>query len=151
MKATKKNIEDFFKEKKIAVAGVSRNPKKFGYQIFKELMLKNHEVFPVNPNAQEIDGIPCYSSVDALPSDIQSLLIVTPKAQTDRILLEAIKKGITNIWVQQMSETPESFKIASQHKNNIILKKCAFMFADPVKGIHKFHRTIMKFFGKLPK
>lgn len=151
MKATKKNIEDFFNEKKIAVAGASRNPKKFGNQIFKELKLKHHDVYPVNPNADEIDGIPCFPSVEALPSDVQSLLIVTPKSQTNQILLEALKKGISNIWVQQMSETPETFSIAEQHKNNIILKKCAFMFSDPVKGMHKFHRTIMQLFGRLPK
>lgn len=150
MKATKQAIEAFFAQKTIAIAGVSRNPKKFGHQIFSELKKKHHLVVPINPNVQEIDGIQCFPSVTAIPPDIQSLLIVTPKSQTDALLLEAIEKGIANIWVQQSSETQETIQIASKHNNNIILKQCAFMFTNPVSGIHKFHRSILKLFGRLP-
>jgi len=151
MKITKKDIDIFLQPKKLAIAGASRNPKKFGYGIFKELLKNGYEVIPVNPNADEIEGIKCYHSVSEIPGEVKSLLIVTPREQTDRVLREAINKGIPNIWVQQMSETEDTIKIAEEYQVDIIYKKCIYMFAEPVTGIHKFHRTIVRIFGRLPK
>lgn len=151
MQVSRKHIDKFFEPKRLAVAGASRNPKKFGHGIFKELLNKGYEVLPVNPNTDEIDGIKCYRSVTEIPDDVKSLLIVTPKEQTDNVLREAIKKGIINIWVQQMSETEDTIKIAEEYQIDVIHKKCIYMFAEPTAGIHKFHRTIVKIFGRLPK
>jgi predicted CoA-binding protein len=151
MKVTRKEIEKFFEPKKLAIAGASRNPKKFGHGIFKELLSKGYEVVPVNPSATEIDGVTCYHNVSEIPDDVKSLLIVTPREETDGVLREAINKGISNIWVQQMSETEDTIKIAEEYQVDVIYKKCIYMFAEPVSGIHKFHRVIARIFGGLPK
>ena len=97
MKVTKDQINSFFEGKKLAIAGVSRSTKKFGYQIFNALKEKNYSVIPINPNADIIDGEVCYKSISNLPSGVDSILIVTPKHETDTVLREAIKKGIKNI------------------------------------------------------
>jgi len=151
MNIKKQQIESFFKAEKIAIAGVSRSSKKFGYQVFHELKLKKYPVIPLNPNADTIDGEVCYKKISDLPSGTESLLILTPKHETDAVLKEAIGKGIKNIWIQQMSETPDSMKIAAEAQKEIIAGKCVFMFAEPVQSIHKFHRAIVKLFGGLPK
>lgn len=151
MKVRRQQIDDFFKRRLIAVAGVSRNPKKFGYEVFKELRGKGYEVLPVNPNTDEIAGVKCYKNVASLPEQVDSMLIVTPKDQTDDLLREGINKGIKNIWVQQMSNTSETLKIAEEYEKEIIFGKCIFMFAEPVKSFHRFHRSLVKIFGGLPK
>jgi len=151
MKVTKQLIDNFYKEKRIAIAGVSRNPKKFGYQVFDELVKKGYEILPVNPKTNKINDVDCYPDVEDLPSNVDSLLIMTPKEQTDEILKKAINKGIKNIWVQQMSETSETLKIAEEYQKEIIHHKCIFMFSEPVNGFHKFHRTLVKLFGGMPK
>jgi predicted CoA-binding protein len=106
---------------------------------------------PIHPEAEMIHNTKCFKSVAELPSDIDSLLIMTPKSATDDIMKEAFKKGIRNIWVQQMSETQETLKIAEREKKEIITGKCIYMFTQPVSGLHKFHRSISKIFGLLPK
>jgi predicted CoA-binding protein len=151
MKVTKQLIDNFFKDKQIAIAGVSRNPKKFGYLVFKELKSKGYKVLPVNPNADVLDDTKCYHQIEKLPSDVESLLILTPKSETDETLRRAINKGIKNIWVQQMSETQKTLKIAGEYEKEIIHHKCIFMFTEPVEGLHKFHRTLVKIFGNIPK
>ena len=151
MKITKDQINSFLNGNKIAIAGVSRSSKKFGYQVYKELMDKNFPVLAINPNADTINGESCYKSVSELPADVESILIVTPKQQTDVVLREAIQKGIKNIWVQQMSNTEQTLKIAEEYQREIISGKCIFMFAEPVKGFHKFHKTLIKLFGGLPE
>jgi hypothetical protein len=148
---SKKDIRDFLEPKKLAIAGVSRNPKKFGRAVFDGLKKIGYTVFPVNPNTADIDGEKCYASVKDLPDEVRHLIIVTPKKDTDSVLREAIGRGITHVWVQQMSETRETPRIAKESHVELITNKCIFMFADPVKGIHKFHRTIVGIFGMLPK
>lgn len=151
MKVRRQQIDDFFEGEQIAIAGVSRSPKKFGHEVFKELKDKGYEVLPINPNADAIAGIKCYKNVESLPEQVDSMLIVTPKDQTNDLLREGIKKGIKNIWVQQMSNTEETLNIAEEYEKEIIYGKCIFMFAEPVKSIHKFHRNLVKLFGGLPK
>jgi len=150
MTTTKQQIDTFFKSEYFAIAGVSRNEKKFGRKVYDELLRNNYKVVPINPLTKEINGSTCYPSVDELPNHIESLLILTPKVQTDQILKQAINKDIKNIWVQQFSNTNETLRIAQQHNQDIIHSQCIFMYAEPVKGFHKFHRTIVKVFGKLP-
>ena len=151
MKTDKKSIESFFETRHIAIAGVSRNPKKFGNVVYQELKTNGYTVYQVNPNVSELNGEVCYKSVSELPPEAASLLIATSKGQTLQVLKDAVTKGIRNIWIQQMSETKEAIEFARSSNITPIMKECIFMFAEPVKGFHKFHRNIKKFFGALPK
>jgi predicted CoA-binding protein len=148
---TRKKIDDFLRNKRLAIAGVSRNPKKFGHTVYRDLKENGYEVLAVNPVAESINGDPAFKTVSELPQDVRHLLILTPKQETDAVLREAINKGITNIWVQQMSETADTIRIAEEFNVELITGKCIYMFAEPVTGFHKFHRTLMKIFGRLPK
>ena len=150
MKASRKTIESFLSEKKIAIAGVSRNSKKFGYTVFQELSQKGFDVYPVNPNAGSLGGTPCFQSISALPTDVRNLLVLTPKDQTAGVIREAVSKGISGIWIQQMSETSEALQIAQENKVDLISKQCILMWVEPVKSIHRFHRNLKKLFGLLP-
>ncbi len=151
MKSTKASIDSFLSNHKIAIAGVSRDPRKFGYQVFKQLKEKGFEVFPVNPETDNIAGTPCFRSVSALPLSVHSLVIITPKKQTRDVVAEAMAKGIDNIWIQQMSDTPEAIELTKSHPVNLVVKECILMHTDPVTGIHKFHRNIKRFFGLYPR
>jgi hypothetical protein len=151
MKATKKSIDSFLSSKRVAIAGVSRDPKKFGFIVFKHLRENGFEVFPINPGTDNISGTPCFGSVGALPLNVHNLIILTPKKQTRNVVAEAIAKGIDNIWIQQMSDTPEALELARSHPVNLVAGECILMHTDPVTGIHKFHRSISRLFGLYPR
>ncbi|MBR8535039.1 CoA-binding protein [Carboxylicivirga sediminis] len=150
MTVTKQQIDDFLKAQSIAIAGVSTDERKFGRKVFDELVKSGYQVLPINPNTNNINGHVCYQSVNELPEHTESLLIITPKNETDKVLKEAINKGIKNIWVQQFSNTENTIAIAEEYQQEIIHSKCIFMFAEPVKGFHKFHKQLLKVFGRLP-
>lgn len=147
---TQKQITDFLANDPIAMAGVSRNPKKFGFTAFKELKGKGLNLIPINPNADEIEGEKVYRSVKDLPDEVMALLVFTKKNQTQSVLQDAKEKGIKHIWVQQMSDTPEALSVLEGTDINLITKQCIMMFHEP-HSIHKFHREIKRFFGGLPK
>ena len=143
-------IEEFFAQPAIGIVGVSRNNKKFGYSVYKEMRAKGINVYPVNPNADTIDGQVCYKSISDLPGDAKSVVLLSKKEITPGLMESAIAKGIKNIWVQQGAESPEVIQKAENNGLNVILGRCILMFAKPT-GPHSFHRFILKIFGRLPK
>ena len=150
MKASKAMIDQFLAAPVIALAGVSRDPKKFGYQVFKQMKTQNREVLPINPQADQIDGITCYRSIALLPAGVQHIVLLTPKNMTAGAVSEAVAAGIRNIWIQQMSDTPEAIRLAEAAGVRPITGECIFLHTEPVKGVHKFHRAIRRLFGRMP-
>ena len=148
--ATLRQIEEFLGSEPIAMAGVSRNPKKFGFAAFRELKEKGMNIIPVNPNATEIHGEKVYPDIKSLPDNVRSLIIMTAKQKTAGIIKEAREKGIRQIWVQQMAESSDALKELEGSGINYITKECILMHYKP-HGIHKFHAGIRKFFRSFPK
>lgn len=148
---TLNEIRKFLEPRKFAIAGASRNLKKFGGSILKELKENGFELYPINPNADEIQGIKCYKSVEDLPPDVDHLFIVTPKYETEIVARAAVEKGIKMVWIQQLSDTPEAVNIIEEAGIPLIHKKCIMMFASPVKSVHRFHGFLLKTFGGYPK
>jgi uncharacterized protein len=138
---------EFIETKTLAIAGVSRDKKKFGNYVFRNLKEKGYEILPLNKNTSNINGTFCYTDVSALPDSITHLIVMTPKNQTMEVVEAAVKKGIKNIWVQQSSETKEVMDFANGKEQNFIFKKCIMMYAQPT-GMHKFHRFLNDLFGK---
>ena len=144
------NIYKFLNCKKFAIVGVSRNEKKFGNVVYKELKKKEYHVVPVNPYMESYNGEKCYKSVKELPSDIEALIVVTNPEITLHVVIEAIEKGIKHIFLQRGAQNSEAIEYAEENNVNIIQKHCILMFANP-SGFHKFHRTFVKIFGLYPK
>jgi predicted CoA-binding protein len=148
--ATLKQIEEFFGSEPIAMAGVSRNPKKFGFAAFKELKEKGLNVIPVNPNAEEIHGTKVYHDIKSLPDNVRGLIVMTGKDKTAGVIREAKEKGIKQIWVQQSAESKDAMKELEGSGVNYVTKECILMHYKP-HSIHKFHAAIRKFFRSFPK
>lgn len=148
--ATLRQIEEFLGSEPIAMAGVSRNPKKFGFAAFRELKEKGMNIIPVNPHAEEIHGSKVYHDIKSLPDDVRGLIVMTGRDQTAGVIREAREKGIKQIWVQQMADSKEALKELEGSGVNFITKECILMHYKP-HSIHKFHRALRKFFGGFPK
>lgn len=147
---TLKQINDFIDSQPIAMVGVSRNPKKFGYTAFKELKEKGMKIIPVNPEADQIMGEKSYPNVKALPSEVNGIIILTKKEKTAAIVREAKEKGINHIWIQQMADSKEALNELNGSGINFITGECILMHYKP-HSIHKFHGKLKKFFGRFPK
>lgn len=148
--ATLKQINEFLDSQPIALVGVSRNPKKFGYSAFKELKEKGMDLVPVNPMAVEIMGEKSYQNVKLLPANVKGIIVLTKKDITASVVREAKEKGIKQIWIQQMAESKEALDELKDSDINFITGECILMHYKP-HSIHKFHRGLKKFFGSFPK
>ncbi len=147
---TLKQIESFIASQPIAMVGVSRNTKKFGFIAFNELKEKGMNIIPVNRNADKINQIKAYPDVMALPPEVKGLIIMTPKQETAGVVRDALKKGFKQIWIQQYSESKEALSELGDTDINYITGQCILMYYKP-HSIHKFHGKLKKFFGRYPK
>jgi len=149
MKTTKAQIDNFLAQSHIAVAGYSKNPKKFGAQVFNSLKEKGYNVYPVNPaGGTTPDGQIVYESIDALPENLKALYVVTKPAVSSGLVKKALEKGYTHFWIQQMSDNAEVLDFLKEVPEKVT-GECIFMHTNPT-GIHKFHWWLAKVFGRLP-
>lgn len=148
---TKKQIEDFLSLKTLAVIGVSRDDKKFGNAIYRELKRKNYCVYPVHKELETYEGDACYKDLKSLPYIPDGLVVSANKQKALDIVKEAHQAGIKNIWLLLMSDSKEAVEYCTGNGINLIYKQCMFMHLEPVDSIHKFHRFVKKLFGRMPK
>ena len=74
---------DFLEQKRIAVAGVSRQPSGHGANpVFRRLRERGYEVFAVNPNADTVEGDPCFRDLRSIPGGVDAVVIATTPAVT---------------------------------------------------------------------
>ena len=91
--------------KRFAVIGASRDSSKYGFKVYHALKQAGYTVFPVNPNADLVDGDTCYPSLDNLPVPIDCIVTVTPPAITEEAVRLAAHLKMPCVWMQPGSES----------------------------------------------
>jgi len=140
-------IDEMITSKEVAIAGVSRNPKKFGNVVYKTLKEKGFSVYPINPNTETIEGEKTFHSIEDLPENVKNLIILLKPEDVENVIDESIRKGISKIWLQQGSTNKEAIEKATDAGIEMVTNKCILMYANPT-GFHKFHTRINQFFGQ---
>ncbi|MCA9140549.1 MAG: CoA-binding protein [Planctomycetales bacterium] len=114
------SIETFFAAKKYGVAGASARTHKYGYKVFKALIVSGRDTYPLNPITDEIDGHKAYPRISDLPVVPESLSIVTPPDVTRQVVADAIAGGVKNIWMQPGAEDELASESARSAGINVI-------------------------------
>ena len=119
--------------KTFAVTGVSRDPEKYGYKVFKSLQAAGFTVYPVNPNADSIDGVECYPSLYNVPGPVDCLVTVTPPAITEDSIRAAGHVRIPFIWMQPGSKSVSGYNLAQSFAMEIVSGGPCIMVAIAVR------------------
>jgi predicted CoA-binding protein len=87
MPSIKEAAAEFLAKKRVAVTGVSRTPKDHGSNtVYKRLRERGYAVFAVNPNANEVEGDPCYKDLRSIPGGVDAVVIGTrPELAEDTV------------------------------------------------------------------
>jgi uncharacterized protein len=151
-------VHEFLAQKRIAVAGVSRNDSHHpaGNLIYRRLKKAGHEVFPVNPQMQRFEGDPCYRDLRSIPGGVDGVVIVTRPETTERIVRECSDAGVRRVWMHQSmgkkasSVSPAAVEYCRQHDISVIAGACPMMYGDGVDLGHRCMRWILRLTGGLP-
>ncbi|MDR3244544.1 MAG: CoA-binding protein [Elusimicrobiota bacterium] len=119
-----------YKDKKIAVIGVSENTQKFGYRIFMDLLTAGFSVMAVGRGGN-IRGIEIYKSLDALLSKPDLVITVVPPQVTEQIVKDCIRLNIKEIWCQPGSKSQIATQEAQKAGIKITIDEC-FMVSNGI-------------------
>jgi len=91
----------FFDPEGIAVIGATPNPLKGGYAILKNLVSGyKGNIYPVNSNYSDIEGIPCYPSVRAVPGHVDLAIVFIPARHVPAALEDCAAKGVQGVMIE---------------------------------------------------
>jgi len=117
---SREQIDSFLASPAFGVVGASAQRHKFGNKVLRCYLQNGYRAIPVNPNEQQIEGVPCVAGISDLPPDVKSISMITPPAVTEQLVPVAIEKGITGIWMQPGSESPAAVKLCREKNINVI-------------------------------
>ena len=121
-------IKAFLDRKNIfAVVGASRDPEKYGYQVYRDLRNAGYRVYCVNPNADEVLGNQCYPSLEVLPVKPDVVDVVVPPKITEQLVKTCKKLGITKVWMQPGSESETAIKFCEENGIDVVHGVCVMV------------------------
>jgi len=152
---SRKDIDDFLRRKRVAVVGVSRDPKDFTRALFRELQVRGYDAVPVNPALSEVDGVPCFARVGEVTPPAAGALRMTRPAVTEEVVRECAAAHVETVWMYRAAgEGAVSAPAAAfcrEQGIRVIEGECPFMFRPDTGLPHRVHGFVRKVFGKYPK
>ena len=76
-------LDAFFRPRAVAIIGASRERGKVGFSIVDNMLKSGfgRPIYPVNPKANEIEGLKCYPDLAQVPDGVElAVLVIPPKA-----------------------------------------------------------------------
>ncbi len=116
--------------KTVAVVGVSKDEKKFGFRVFKDMIKKGQKVYGINPKADFILGRKIYSKIQDIPEKPDLVITVIPPEVTEKIVDDCISIGVKEIWMQPGSESEKAIKKAQDKGILVIYNACIMLTTD---------------------
>ncbi len=138
-------MDFFFHPKGIALIGATATPTKGGYAILKNLLTGfKGGIYPVNPRYTEIEGVPCYPSVDQVPDPVDMAIVFVPGRLVPAIVEDCARRGIRGIMIESggFAESGESglalqeevLQVARKHGIRLWGPNCMGL-VDAVRGL----------------
>ena len=145
------SVAEFLKGERLVVAGVSRRPQHFANAIFRKLHSAGHEVVPLNPNAQEAEGVRCYPDLASVPGQIDGVVAAMHPAASLALVRQAAERGVEKVWFHRLMGTGSVSReaVSECHSRGIrcIVGGCPLMYVEPVDPFHKCFRWILTWSG----
>jgi predicted CoA-binding protein len=147
-------IREFMAQPRLAVVGVSHEPKDFSRMLFRELRGRGYDAIPVNPAVREIEGLACYARLQEIQPAVENVLMMTSAAVTNAVVQDCAAAGVKRVWMYRAggegAVSPEAVAYCEAHGIAVIPGECPFMFLPNGSWYHRVHGWVRKVQGKYP-
>jgi len=106
-------IDEFLAGAPHAVVGASRDRHKYGNKVLRCYQQNGRLVYPVNPNAAEVEGLESFPDLASLPEPVHGISIITPPSVTEDIIKDAVSAQIRYVWMQPGAESRQALSEAA--------------------------------------
>ena len=156
MVTIKEAATEFLATKRVAVTGVSRNPRgNGGNTVYQRLRQRGYEVFAVNPNAETVEGDRAYPDLRSIPGGVEAVVIGTKPETAEATMRECAELGINHVWMHRSvgtgSVSPAATEYGRQQGITVIDGGCPLMFDPTADFGHRCMRFVFSRSGAVPK
>ena len=147
---------EFLAEKRIAVTGVSREPRGHGGNlVYQRLRERGYDVFAVNPNADEVEGDRCFHDLRSIPGGVAAVVIGTRPELAEATMRECADLGVEHVWMHRSfgggSVSKAAAEYGREHGIAVIDGGCPLMFGPTADPAHRLIRRLCTLTGSVPK
>src|SRR3954447_26084074 len=147
MQKIKEAASEFLATHRIAVTGVSREPKDHGANtVYKRLRDRGYDVFAVNPNAARVEGDPAYDELRSIPGGVDAVVIGTRPEIAEATMRECAELRIAHVWMHRSFGQGSVSDAATQYGRacgiTVIDGGCPCMFDPTADPAHKAMRVV---------
>ena len=149
-------IQRFLATDVIGVVGVRRDPKQFANGVYRRLRDTGRTLVPVHPEADAIEGDACVPTVDQLPGEARALLVMVNAERSGDVVRRfvddrigrGIEPGTLTVWLHRGAGagavSDEAVQACRDAGVPVVDGACPLMFLEPVRGIHRLHRFMIR-------
>lgn len=154
-RASLETIQDFLAQKRIAMVGVSREPKEFSVMLFKELCRRGYDMVPVNPSATEVLGRRCFARVQDVQPPVDAAILMTSPAVSDAVVRDCAQARVRRVWMYRAGThggavSDDAVVFCRAKGIEVVPGECPYMFF-PKAGFHRVHGFVRKLTGRYPR
>ncbi len=105
----------------VAILGASTDRSKFGNKSVRAHLAKGFTVYPINPKADEIEGIQAFASLaDIPPGKLDRISVYLPPAVGIKVLPDIAARGCDELWLNPGTESDELVAEAERLGLNVV-------------------------------
>ncbi|MEX0736383.1 MAG: CoA-binding protein [Bacteroidota bacterium] len=108
----------------IAVVGASPKPWRDSGSIAQFLVKNGYTVTPVNPNYEEVLGMPCYPDLRSMPGPVDMVDVFRKAEEVLPIIDQAIEIGAKTVWMQLGVVNEEAARRAQEAGLQVVMDRC---------------------------
>jgi acyl-CoA synthetase (NDP forming)/RimJ/RimL family protein N-acetyltransferase len=100
-RAEARSIERLLVPGSVAVVGASNDEAKIGNAVFGNLLRMgfNGPIYPINPDARHVAGVPAFASVLDVPDSVDLVVIAVPAASVPGVVQQCAERGVRGLVV----------------------------------------------------
>jgi predicted CoA-binding protein len=156
MQKIKDAATEFLANRRIGVTGVSRSPEGHGANVvYRRLRERGYEVFAINPNADRVEGDPCYHELKSVPGGVDAVVIGTRSETAGDTMRECADLRIQFAWMHRGPGAGSVSEGAADYGRergiHVIDGGCPLMFGPTADFGHKCMKSILTLTGAVPR
>jgi predicted CoA-binding protein len=145
---------EFLAQRRIAVAGVSRDQPNAANVIYRRLRTDGYDVFAVNPAADVVEGDRCYHSLAEIEGGVDAVVVGTHPDVSLAVVEACAAAGVPRVWLHrgigEGSVSAEAVRYCEKHDIAVIAGACPMMFLEHADLGHRCIGWVLGKLGRLP-
>ena len=104
----------------VAVLGASNKPDRYSFKAVRMLREKGHTPYPVHPALAEVDGIPAWPSLSAIPAAVDTVTVYLSARNQQTIAADLLNSKARRVIFNPGAENPELARQLRQHGKEVL-------------------------------